>query len=213
MQFTILKYKIRLCWKNLGQILQAKRAGHRGPKFFQNVVLVEIWNFLDMGRSQPPAGTSKLRWVEQGFKSLSQTVFEEIAKKLNFGIHQGPNGRTLAYKWDMLLCSHIKWLVKSKLGEYSVEYGSKIYSCIIIRVSGMCRSSLDSTLPSLIHFVAIVYSFWVFRIKHSEQVEALVQKVSAKDFLVLVITLIPKNFRFINKNPVLQNTQPWSNLI
>ena len=45
-----------------------------------------------------------------------------------------------------------------------------------IYMDSLCDSTLDSVLPSVIHFVAIMFTFWIFRVKRSEQVEALVQK-------------------------------------
>ena len=40
-------------------------------------------------------------------------------------MRKGPNGRLLAYRWDMMLHSHIKQLVKSKLG-HELEQGFKL---------------------------------------------------------------------------------------
>lgn len=45
-----------------------------------------------------------------------------------------------------------------------------------IYMDSLCESTLDSILPSVIHFIAFFFTFWIFRIKRSEQVEALIQK-------------------------------------
>ena len=61
---------------------------------------------------------------EAQFQVAIVYLFRVNNKKSYFGMSQGRNGRILAYKWDMLLYSDIKLLVKSKLGKYSVVYGS-----------------------------------------------------------------------------------------
>ena len=51
-----------------------------------------------------------------------------------------------------------------------------------IYMDSLCESTLDSVLPSAIHFIAFAFTFWIFRIKRSEQVEALVQKCFVTSF-------------------------------
>ena len=51
-----------------------------------------------------------------------------------------------------------------------------------IYMDSLCESTLDSILPSAIHFIAFSFTFWIFRIKRSEQVEALVQKCFVTSF-------------------------------
>ena len=58
--------------------------------------------------------TKKIRWNKQfkwgraWFKVAIANCFRDSCEKSYFGIHQGPNGRILAYKWNMLLYNHIK---------------------------------------------------------------------------------------------------------
>ena len=49
-------------------------------------------------------------------------------------------------------------------------------------MDSLCDSTLDSVLPSIIHFIAFSFTFWIFRVKRSEQVEALVQKCFVTSF-------------------------------
>ena len=51
-----------------------------------------------------------------------------------------------------------------------------------IYMDSLCESTLDSILPSVIHFIAFSFTFWIFRIKQSEQVEALIQKCFVTPF-------------------------------
>lgn len=51
-----------------------------------------------------------------------------------------------------------------------------------IYMDSLCESTLDSILPSAIHFIAFAFTFWIFRVKRSEQVEALVQKCFVTPF-------------------------------
>ena len=51
-----------------------------------------------------------------------------------------------------------------------------------IYMDSICDSTVNSIFPSVIHFIAFFYTFWIFRIKRSEQVEALVQKCFTTNF-------------------------------
>lgn len=123
------------------------------------------------------------------FEKKVLTPYSNILKLLgmrNFGCYDNTCHKILSWLWTfivflIILSGYIINIILCKRSKDSMDRKNIDEVCINRTLSfnyleGMCRSSLDSTLPSLIHFVAIVYSFWVFRIKHSEQVEALVQK-------------------------------------
>eukprot|EP00116_Pleurobrachia_bachei_P003866 sb/3464128/ len=51
-----------------------------------------------------------------------------------------------------------------------------------IYMDSVCDNTLDSIIPSVLHFIAFFVTFWNFRVKRSEQVEALVQKCFVTSF-------------------------------
>ncbi|XP_063693593.1 uncharacterized protein LOC134825339 isoform X2 [Bolinopsis microptera] len=115
--------------------------------------------------------------------------YDNILKMLgmrNFGSPDNPFHRALSFIWTVLIfvviiTGYALNMVFCNINQDKMTKDEIIPVCknktlTYNYIEGMCRSSLESIVPSGIHFVAFLYTFWIFRVKQSEQLEALVQK-------------------------------------
>ena len=142
--------------------------------------------------------------AHRGILSLESRILRPYSAILKFLGMRAFRGEYIVHKvvsvlWPLVLfaCLIIGYVINYKVCQHdepsdihkhetkSHEKFKKIcYNVTIpyIYMDSVCDNTLDSIIPSVLHFIAFFVTFWNFRVKRSEQVEALVQKCFVTSF-------------------------------
>ncbi|KAL5247290.1 hypothetical protein ACHWQZ_G019232 [Mnemiopsis leidyi] len=147
---------------------------------------------LPMGYDPESDAVSVASQKTYDFHSVERKVLQPYANILkflgmrNFGSPDNVYHRIFSYVWTVLIfvaiiTGYTLNIMFCNINRDKMKNDKIIPVCAnktltYNYIEGMCRSSLETIVPSSIHFIAFLYTFWIFRVRQSEQVEALVQK-------------------------------------